>query len=265
MNRSRVTITIRTDLLRSVDSIIDGTKIKNRSHAIESLLAKDFADRKIHKAVILAGGKGIKIEGGKEEVSRVLAPYKGKPFIEHIFSWLKSQGVQEAIISANDLSAGVKEKVGNGKKIGIQVSYLAKDEGTASVLKYLVNLVDETFLMANGDVLSETNLDEMFDFHKKCGGLCTMGMISVKEPFSFGNILLRGNQIVDFVEKPQAGREESYLVNAGIYIMEPEIFNFVSPHYKSLEKDLFPALAKKKSLYGYYLQDPWFRLENGKK
>jgi len=264
MNRSRITITIRTDLLRSVDAIIDGTKIKNRSHAIESLLSKDFSERKIRKAVILAGGKGVSIKGRKGEFSRVLSPYQGRFFIEHIFDYLRSQGIEETIISASSLSSDIKDEIGDGKKFGMSVSYLAKDEGTASVLKYLVNLVDETFLMMNGDVISEANLDEMFEFHKKCGGVCTVGMISVKEPSSFGNIVLRGNQIVDFIEKPKIGKEESYLVNAGIYIMEPEIFNMVSPQCASLEQDLFPVLAKKGKLCGYYLQDKWLKLEKGK-
>lgn len=262
MNRSRITITIRTDLLRSVDGLIDGTKIKNRSHAIESLLNKDFSNRKIRKAVILAGGKGVKIKGNKDEVSRVLSPYKGRFFIEHIFDWLRSQGVEEVIISASSLSASVKEEIGDGKKFGLSVSYLAKDEGTASVLKYLVNLVDETFLMINGDALSEADLGEMFEFHKKCGGVCTLGMISVKEPSTYGNIVLSGSRIVDFIEKPKAGKEESYLVNAGIYLIEPEIFNLVSPQWVSLEKDLFPSLAKRGDLCGYYLQERWTSLDN---
>lgn len=262
MNRSRVTITIRTDLLRSVDNLIDGTKIKNRSHAIESLLSKDFSNRRIRKAVILSGGKGIRIKGHKEEVSRVLASYKGKFFIEHVFDWLRVQGIEEVIISASALSSSVKDEIGDGKKFGLSVSYLAKDEGTASALKYLVNLVDETFLMINGDVLSSADLGEMFEFHKKCGGVCTVGMISVKEPATYGNIVLSGSKVVDFIEKPKAGKEESYLVNAGIYLMEPDIFNLVSPQCVSLERDLFPALAKRGALCGYYLQGKWISLDD---
>lgn len=262
MNRSRITITIRTDLLRSVDNLIDGTKIKNRSHAIESLLSKDFSERRIRKAVILAGGKGVKVPGKKGESSRILAPYHGRMFFEHVFDYLRSQGVEEVIISASALSSGVKEEIGDGRKFGLMVSYLAKDEGTASVLKYLVNLIDETFLMVNGDVLIAADMAEMFDFHKKCGSLCTIGMISVKEPSAFGNIVLSGNKVVDFIEKPKAGKEESYLVNAGVYLMEPEIFNLVSPQSVSLEKDLFPALAKKGELCGYYLQGKWTSLDD---
>ena len=261
-NRSRITITLKEDLLKNIDSIVDGTEIKNRSHAIEFLLSKNFKDQKIKKAVILAGGGGVVLKGKIKPVSRILIDCKGKMFIEHVFDWLKKQGIEEVIISASNLSLEVKDKIGDGSEFGLQVSYLAKDAGTASVLKYLVNIIDETFLMMNGDVLSDVNLDEMFDFHKKSGGLCTIGMISVKEPSLFGTIKLKGSQIIDFIEKPKQGKEESYLINAGIYLMEPEIYKSASYKCLSLEKDLFPALAKKENLFGYYLQGKWFHLDN---
>ncbi len=261
-NRSRITITLKEDLLKNIDSIVDGTEIKNRSHAIEFLLSKNFKDQKIKKAVILAGGRGIMQKGKTKPISRILGEHEGKMFVEYVFDWLKNQGIQEVIISAGDLSQEVKNKIGDGSEFGLQVSYLPKDTGTASVLKYLVNIIDETFLMMNGDVLCDVNLDEMFDFHKKSGGLCTIGMISVKEPSSFGTIKLKGNQIIDFIEKPQRGKEESYLINAGIYLVEPKIYESASYKCLSLEKDLFPALAKKGSLFGYYLQGKWIHLDN---
>ena len=260
-NRSRITITLKENLLKNIDSIVDGVEIKNRSHAIEFLLSKNFKDQKIKKAVILAGGKGTVQKGKTKPVSRILTNCKGKMFVEHIFDWLKKEGIKEVIISAGNLSLEVKNKIGDGSKFGLQVSYLSKDTGTASVLKYLVNIIDETFLMMNGDILSDVDLNEMFDFHKKSGGLCTIGMISVKEPSSFGTIKLKGNQVVDFIEKPQKGKEESYLINAGIYLMEPEIYKSASYKCLSLENNLFPALAKKGNLFGYYLQEKWFHLD----
>ncbi len=263
MNRSRITITLKKELLKNIDGIVDGTKIKNRSHAVEFLLSKNFEERKIKKAVILAGGEGVKMKKGTKNISRILTPYKNKLFVEHTFDWLKKEGIEEVIISAGDLREEVKERIGDGSKFGLTVSYLFKDTGTASVLRYLASIIDETFLMINGDVLTDVNLGEMFDFHKKCGGLCTIGMISVKEPSAFGTIRLKGNQIIDFIEKPKTGKEESYLINAGIYLMEPEICGITTADCLSLEKNLFPALAKKGKLFGYYLQEKWFHL-NGK-
>lgn len=265
MNRSRITITLKKELLKNIDGIVDGVKIKNRSHAVEFLLSKNFTKQKIKKAVILAGGEGIKIKKGTKNISRILVPYQNKLFVEHIFDWLKKEGIEEVIISAGGLSPKIKEKIGDGSEFGIAVSYLFKDTGTASVLKYLANIIDETFLMINGDVLADVDLSEMFDFHKKCGGVCTIGIVSVKEPSAFGTIKMKGNQIIDFIEKPKIGKEESYLINAGIYLMEPEICGITIKSCLSLEKNLFPALAKKNKLFGYYLQEKWFHLDGTSK
>lgn len=250
------------ELLKNVDRLIDGIRIKNRSHAIESILSEKLALSKLKKAVILAGGKGIKSSDGEKNISKILTLYKKRPFMEHVFEWLKKQGIQDVIISAGNLSSEIKNYAGDGSKFNLQVSYLPSDSGTASILKHLVNIIDETFIVLNGDVLSDANFDEMFDFHKKSGGLCTIGMISVKEPSSFGTIKLKGSQIVDFIEKPRKGKEESYLINAGIYLMEPEICRITTPNCLSLEKNLFPALARKGKIFGYYLQGKWFHLDS---
>ncbi len=262
--KSRITITLNDELLKNVDGLVDGTKIKNRSHAIESILSEKLAMSKLKKAVILAGGIGIRSNDGKKNISKILSSYEDRLFVDHIFEWLKREGIQEIIISAGDLSPEIKNYAGDGSKFDLQVSYLSSDRGTASILKHLVNIVDETFLVINGDVLSDTNFDEMFDFHKKSGGLCTIGMISVKEPSSFGTIKMKGSQIIDFIEKPQKGKEESYLINAGIYLMEPEICKITTPDCLSLEKDLFPSLARKGRIFGYYLEGKWFHLDNPK-
>lgn len=263
-NHSRVTITIKDDLLKSVDRLVDGSKIKNRSHAIESLLLQNFKSQKIKKAVILAGGDGVNLTGYSKPVSRILSLYKKKPFAEYIFGWLKRQGIEEVIISAGTLSSEIKDQIGDGSRFDLQISYLAKDTGTASVLKYLPNIIDETFLMMNGDVICDIDLEEMLDFHNKTEGVCTIAIASVKEPSAFGTIKLSGNRIVDFIEKPKKGKEESYLINAGVYLMDPNIFNVISPKCSSLEKNLFPYLAKEGKLFGYHLQSKWFHLNNNK-
>jgi NDP-sugar pyrophosphorylase family protein len=87
-------------------------------------------------------------------------------------------------------------------------------------------------------------------------------MTTTNDPSSFGTIKLNGNQIMDFVEKPEKGTEESYLINAGVYIMEPGIYKLASSSHTSLEKNLFPFLAKDGRLFGYFLQGKWIHLDN---
>lgn len=262
--KSRITITLNEKLLKNIDRLVDGSSIKSRSHAIEFLLSKNFHQEKIRTAVILAGGKGIKVKGGSASMSKVLMPYKRRLFIEHVLDWLKKEEIEEVVISAGDLSDEIKRKIGDGSKFGVSIYYLSSDSGNAKILKHLEKIVSGTFLMLNGDVLCDTDLDEIFEFHGKSGGLCTIGMVSVKEPHAFGTIKLKGNRIVDFIEKPKKGEEESYLINAGLYIMEPEICAMASSGCISLEKDLFPDLAKKGKIFGYYLEGKWLHLDSAK-
>lgn len=259
MNRERITITIKGDLLKKLDSFVDGTEIKNRSHAIESFLYRSFSSN-LKTAVILAGGSGIK--SGKETVSRALAKDGKKMFIENILLWLRKNGINNAIISAGDFSESVKRVLGDGIAYNVKISYLLNDTGTADVVRKLKGKINEPFLVMNGDVFSEINLGEMFEFHKKNNAICTIAVTSAKEPANFGNVVLQGEKVVDFIEKPRLGKEKSYLINAGIYIMEPSVFGRVSSGHKSLEKDLFPLLAKRGELGGYNIHSEWISVDN---
>lgn len=258
MKRSRITITLQADLLGRVDALVDGVRIKNRSHAIEGLLTEALGERHLRTAVILAGGRGIVSPEG--ELSRIFAPYQSKLFVEYVLGWLRREGIEEVIISAGEFASGVASRLGDGKKYGLHLSYLSRDEGTAGVLRLLTGRLRETFLLMNGDVLSDASLADMFEYHKQNRAVCTLAVASAAQPAPFGNVVLKGSRITDFIEKPPAGREESYLVSAGIYLMEPEIFNAVSPRHSSLERDLFPALARAGKLNGYFLSGKWVSL-----
>lgn len=260
-NKSRITITLDEKLLANLGRLIDGVKIKNRSHAIEYYLSKNLRQKKIRIAVILAGGKGICLNGKTKMISKSLAEYEGCPMIDRVIKWLKSEGIEEVIVFAGKFSDTIKKHIDNHENAGLKISYESEDLGTAGSLKFLRGVVEETFIMINGDVLCEAKVDEIYGFHKKNGGYCTICMTSKKEPHFFGSIKLSGNQIVDFIEKPGPGKEESYLINAGIYLMEPEVCLIASDNkYKSLERDLFPALSKQGRIYGYYLNKKWQHL-----
>lgn len=247
MNRERITITIKRNLLKKLDSFIDGIEVKNRSHAVEFFLNKAFSSD-LKTAVVLAGGK---------KSSYIFTPSSEGAFIEQIFLWFKKNGIVDVIISAGRFSPEIKKILGEGDRYGVKISYVANDAGTADVLRLLRNKITEPFLMMNGDVFSEIDLSEMLDFHKNNEAVCTIAITSVKEPSNFGNVILQGNKILEFVEKPRLGKEKSYIVNAGIYIMSPEVFNHLKPGFKSLERDLFPFLAKSGKMCGYNIQSKW--------
>ena len=121
--------------------------------------------------------------------------------------------------------------------------------GTAGAIKNSEKYIDDTFVVLNGDSYSGINLTEFINFHTSKRSIATMGLTSSKESMHYGNVIVRENKIADFVEKTE---NKEGLVNSGIYVFEPWIFNRIEPNKNvSLEKEIFPMLAKEGNLYGY--------------
>lgn len=261
MERKRLTITLRKDLLPKIDKIIDGAKIRNRSHAIEYLLIQSLQP-KVKKAVILAGGEGVKMRPFTYEMPKAMLPVHGRPILEHIIDLLRSYEIRDIIILIGPLGEKIKNYFGNGSKYGVKITYLRekKAAGTAQPLllakKYLKN---QPFLLFYGDVLADIDLQGLIDFHQQTGGIATVALTSVAEPSPYGVAKLRGNRILGFEEKPKKRPSLSRLISAGIFLLEPEIINYIpKKEYSRLEKDILPKLAKEGKLFGYPFEGQWF-------
>ncbi|MFC2154104.1 sugar phosphate nucleotidyltransferase [Candidatus Altiarchaeota archaeon] len=184
MNRERLTITLRDDILEGVDKLVDGIKIRNRSHAIEILLARILTGGRINKAVILAGGEGTRMRPFTYEMPKALIPVKGKPLLQHIIDLLRKYEIREIIISTGYLGEKIKEYFGNGSKFGVNITYLEEKEplGTAGPLKLGKKLLNEPFLMFNGDVLANIDLYDMMRLHDENNAVATIALTPVEDP-----------------------------------------------------------------------------------
>ena len=112
--------------------------------------------------------------------------------------------------------------------------------------------------MFNGDVLANIDLHDFIRHHHEKRGLATIALTPVKDPSRFGVANLKGDRILEFIEKPEKGSETSNLINAGVYLLEPSVIKYI-PHGKAMmERDVFPQLAKKGKLYGYHFDGQWF-------
>lgn len=248
-------------MLKRVDKIIDNTKIRNRSHALEYLLSQAL-EPKINKAFILAGGRGARMKPVTEEIPKTLLPIAGKPILEHQIELLRDSNVRDIVILIGHLGEKIKYHFGDGGRFGVKISYLeqkAKEIGTACALNLAKNYFSGTpFLMMYGDILAEINLKDFIDFHSSSGGIGTVALSSIDKTLPYGMVRLRGKDIVEFVEKPQK-ESSSKVINAGIFCFEPDIFNFLSSKTDlSLEKDVFPKLIKEGKLSGYLFEGKWF-------
>jgi NDP-sugar pyrophosphorylase family protein len=117
-------------------------------------------------------------------------------------------------------------------------------------------------LVYYGDVLATIDLDDLVDFHLSNNALATMALTSVNRSADWGVVRVQGSHVYSFLEKPDQRKNLSNVINAGIYLFEPAIFNYLTENTKRLEKDVFPKLVEQRKLFGYLFAGQWFDVGN---
>ena len=251
--KSRLTITLSQDLLRKVDALIDGHTVRNRSHAIETLV-KNGLSSQVSTALILAGGKHTdsQVPGLKKINNRPLLAFT----LEH----LKSYGITRIVMCAGVNEAAIRAEFGSGSKLGVTIVYSKEEKqlGTAGAIKNAAKyLDDEPFLVINDTTVTNLNLTDLFEFHRQED---TTATICVKPRMSepkYGQAYLHGNKIVKFMDS--SDNQGISIVNVGLYILKAEVLDLITKDvYLNLETDIFPNLALDKELSAFVFQGSWF-------
>ena len=260
--RNRITITLREDIIKEVDKLVNNLTIRSRSQAIEYLLAKTVSNYQIDSALILAGGPNEGFENSQTHKTMQLV--KGKPILENIVLLLKERGIKNFVFSCDNMANDIMDHFSDGKKFGVDIKYdvSKKPLGMATAIKSSRNYFDKTFLVWYGDTLCKFDLADMIRTHSDAKATATIALTTVSNPLNYGVVKIHGNRIVDFVEKPRKKIAESFLVSAGIFLAEPEIFKYINSKMRSLELDLFPKLAKKNLLIGYPFEGMWLNIND---
>ncbi|MAG38550.1 hypothetical protein CMO90_00505 [Candidatus Woesearchaeota archaeon] len=258
--KERVTLTLERSILEKVDKSVNGSKVKNRSHAVEMLLRQAIGFDKPTKALILAGGKGSRLKFLSKGLPKPLMEINGKSIIQYNIELFKKHGIKEIIISVGYKAEQIKKKLGEGKRLGVNITYIEEKNalGTAGPLKLAKHLLKETFIMCNADELKDIDLNDMCAFHHSNKSIGTIALTTVKDPNAYGVALLNGNKIITFVEKPSKENAPSNLINAGLYILNPEVIDYIPEGYAMIETELFPKLASEEKLCGYPFSGQWF-------
>ena len=212
------------------------------------------------KGMILAAGKGTRLRPLTNTTPKPMLPIADRPLLEHIILNLKRCGVTQFGINLYHLPDKVIEYFGDGNHLGVTIKYLVEERlsGSAGGVKQLEQFFDDTFLLYYGDVLTLSNLQPMIDFHRQNGCIATMGLYQVPDPWNRGIVELNNQQeIVRFVEKPPKEQAFSNLANAGIYILEPEIFKWIPANREyDFGHDVFPnLLAEGIVVTGFVIED----------
>ena len=214
------------------------------------------------KAIVLAGCYATRLRPITYALPKLLFPVLGKPMIFWTLDLLKKVGVDEVVLGVNYLADILRNEVGSNYD-GIEVKYSSEKAplGTAGPIKLASETTrfSETFFAMNGDVIANINLQMILAQHRQSGALVTDALYEVKDPTRFGVVQLDNERHKKrFVEKPTA-KAPSRLVNAGIYVMEPEVLEMIPANRKvSLEREIFPLLVRDEKLGGFPFEGDWF-------
>jgi len=212
------------------------------------------------KAMILAAGEGTRLRPLTFETPKIMIPLAGKPLLEHILDLLRFHSINEVAINLSHLPEMVTDWLGSGDRFGINVTYSIEERvlGTAGALTRLRDFFDDTFIVFYGDMLTDLNIAQLLEFHQTKGALATITLFEVENPGGYGIVEIDDEQRIQrFVEKPAPGVTSSNLANAGIYVLQPEIIDYIPPEtFYDFGFDLFPVLLSQKAgLYGYVTTD----------
>jgi NDP-sugar pyrophosphorylase family protein len=258
--KERITLTIEKEILQRVDLSVNGTDVKNRSHAVELLLSRAFGENKPSKAIILAGGKSSGLKALTELLPKPMLRVQNKPILEHNIDIIRNHGIKDIIISLGYKGEKIKEYFGDGSQFGVNISYVEEQEpmGTAGPLNLLKGQINSTFILMNGDELKDIDIEDMFAFHRKNKSVATLALTTVENPSEYGVAVMNGNKIMTFIEKPSKQNAPSKLISAGLYILEPEVLKIIPEGFSMIENDVFPKLASNDKLLGYIFAGQWF-------
>lgn len=203
------------------------------------------------KALILAGGKGTRMGDLTKTIQKTMIDLNGKPVLQHQIEFLKKNGITDILLSVGYLKEQIIDFFEDGSRFGVKIGYIIEEEplGTAGPLKLAKEKLKETFVMVNGDTLTNAKIPDLVNFHKKEKSLTTIMLIHSDETKSRGMVKMKGNKIMEFVEKPD--KDTKSLINGGWYVIEPSVIDMVADGYCMLEKEIFPKLAAEGKLSGW--------------
>ncbi len=203
------------------------------------------------QAVILAGGKGRRLYPFTKEIPKPLVEVVGEPIIELLLKQMQSCGVSEVIIAVHHMADQIKEVVGDGSRFGLKISYSheEKELSTVAPLKLIDSLQDK-FIVANGDILTDLDFADMMVLHMQSGAELSVAVTKRCHDIDYGVIETdSNNNIILFKEKPKS----DYLVSCGIYIFSKTILNQIPDNVPFGFDNLMETLLKQKTPINSYL------------
>ncbi|MDP8972509.1 MAG: NDP-sugar synthase [Actinomycetota bacterium] len=214
------------------------------------------------RAVVLVGGQGSRLRPITYDVPKAMVPLRNQPFIGYMVDFLRAAGLEGAVLSLGYLPDPIQEYFEGKDLDGFSIDYAVEDTalGTAGGIKNAERYLDGgPFVVVNGDVLSGMDLRVAINKHKESDALATIVLISVEDPTAYGLVEVDHEMLVHrFLEKPAADEVTTSLVNAGIYVLEPEVLARIPAGREvSIEREIFPYLQAERRLRAHVSSSYW--------
>jgi len=214
------------------------------------------------KAVILVGGEATRLRPLTCNTQKIMVPVLNRPFFEHLVGYLKRHNIMDIVLAVGKSPAQIQDYFGDGSKLGVRITYSIENfaMGTAGAVKNAERFLDDAFIVFNGDIFTDIDLSTMMQLHHQNKTIASLALTPVDDPTIYGVVETdsRG-RVKRFIEKPSRDKVTMNMINAGIYILEPDILKYIAPNaFSMFEHDVFPPLMEKgQAIYGYPFQDYW--------
>jgi mannose-1-phosphate guanylyltransferase len=215
------------------------------------------------QAVVLVGGQGTRLRPVTYDIPKALVPLRNRPFMGYMLDFLRNGGLDGAVLSLGYLPDPIQAYLcGQQDLDSFSVEYAVEDRalGTAGGIKNAQEYLDgDTFVVVNGDVLTGMDLATAIQIHKSSDALATITLTSVEDPTAYGLVEVDHEMLVHrFIEKPAADEVTTNLVNAGVYVLEPEVLDMIPAGREvSIEREIFPELQESGRLRAHITSSYW--------
>ena len=212
------------------------------------------------QAVILVGGEGTRLRPLTSTVPKPVVPLVDRPLMGYMLEWLQGHGVEDVVMLMGYLATALRNVLGDGSAYGMRIRYVEEPEprGTGGALRFAESLLDERFIMLNGDVLTDLDLSAQIAQHEKTGARGTLALVPVEDPSAYGLVRLNEDRsVIEFVEKPSPDAIDTNLISAGAYVLERDVVDLIEPDRNvSIEREIWPQLVGE-GLYAFPHEAYW--------
>jgi dTDP-glucose pyrophosphorylase len=211
---------------------------------VEDFGVKSISSKNVFScAVIMAGGEGNRLRPITEDIPKPMIKIGKMPLLEYQIKSLAQLGIKRVYIAINYLGEFIEDYFGDGTDFGIEIKYLREDSklGTAGPLSLLPEIPEKPILVLNGDIYTTSNFQSLYNFHEDSGSVITVGAVDYKVEIPYGIVEVNGEEVQGILEKPT----QSYLCNAGIYVISPDVIKSVEKNALTNMTDLVQAFISR--------------------